>query len=248
MEKGLQLIKNRLQHRCFLVKIASFLRRPILKNICEWLLLLLVMTDSKWLENPWRNDFLTCSKLFGQKRLGHKTQSTPSLCQSFGSKSRFSNYWGISLFSIAGKVLTTIVRSDIAGINEAKLWEAKANFCQEWRFLNQILCLIKCLKVILDRDSVSANFLLILQLIYIRNTKTPSGLPCRPLIWAWQLSGSIYIPNQNQQQNQQIDNQNPALLCCFFKIFDGGSWFYLSTSVSGKDLLELHLFQQYGFF
>ena len=28
-------IKKRLQHRCFLVKFAKFLRTPILKNICE---------------------------------------------------------------------------------------------------------------------------------------------------------------------------------------------------------------------
>ena len=35
---GLQacnFIKNRPQHRCFPVKIAKFLRLPILKNICE---------------------------------------------------------------------------------------------------------------------------------------------------------------------------------------------------------------------
>ena len=32
-------IKKRLQHRCFPVNIAKFLRNPILKNICEQLLL-----------------------------------------------------------------------------------------------------------------------------------------------------------------------------------------------------------------
>ena len=32
-------IKKRLQHRCFPVIIAKFLRIPILKNICERLLL-----------------------------------------------------------------------------------------------------------------------------------------------------------------------------------------------------------------
>ena len=32
-------IKKRLWHRCFPVNIAKFLRKPILKNICEWLLL-----------------------------------------------------------------------------------------------------------------------------------------------------------------------------------------------------------------
>ena len=33
------LIKNRLQHRCFLMSIVKFSRTPILKNICERLLL-----------------------------------------------------------------------------------------------------------------------------------------------------------------------------------------------------------------
>ena len=33
--------KKRLQHRCFPVNITKFLRAPILKNICRWLLLLL---------------------------------------------------------------------------------------------------------------------------------------------------------------------------------------------------------------
>ena len=37
--KRLQLIKKRLQHRCFPVKFVNFLRTPILKNICERLLL-----------------------------------------------------------------------------------------------------------------------------------------------------------------------------------------------------------------
>ena len=32
-------IKKRFQHKYFLVNIAKFLRTPILKNICEWLLL-----------------------------------------------------------------------------------------------------------------------------------------------------------------------------------------------------------------
>ena len=32
-------IKKRLQHRCFAVNIAKFLRTPILKNICKWQLL-----------------------------------------------------------------------------------------------------------------------------------------------------------------------------------------------------------------
>ena len=35
-------IKNRLQHRCFFVSIAKFLRTLILKSISEWLLLFLM--------------------------------------------------------------------------------------------------------------------------------------------------------------------------------------------------------------
>ena len=36
------LLKKRLQHRCFPVKVAKFLRIPILKNICERLLVNIV--------------------------------------------------------------------------------------------------------------------------------------------------------------------------------------------------------------
>ena len=32
-------IKKRLEHRCFSMKLAKFLRTPTLKNICKWLLL-----------------------------------------------------------------------------------------------------------------------------------------------------------------------------------------------------------------
>ena len=38
--KACNIIKKRLQHRCFPVKYAKFLRTPILKNICERLSLL----------------------------------------------------------------------------------------------------------------------------------------------------------------------------------------------------------------
>ena len=38
---GLAFIKESLQHSCFSVKVAKFLRTPILKNICERLLLLI---------------------------------------------------------------------------------------------------------------------------------------------------------------------------------------------------------------
>ena len=37
--KACNFVNNKLQHRCFLVNIAKFLRTPILKNICERLLL-----------------------------------------------------------------------------------------------------------------------------------------------------------------------------------------------------------------
>ena len=37
--KATNVIKKRLQHRCFSVSIAKFSRAPILKNICKWLLL-----------------------------------------------------------------------------------------------------------------------------------------------------------------------------------------------------------------
>ena len=37
--KACNFIKKRLQHRHFSVNIAKFLRTPILKNICKWLLL-----------------------------------------------------------------------------------------------------------------------------------------------------------------------------------------------------------------
>ena len=41
-------VKKRLQLRCFPVNIAKFLRTPILKNICKWLLL----SVSIGLQNP----------------------------------------------------------------------------------------------------------------------------------------------------------------------------------------------------
>ena len=37
--KACNFIKNKLQQMCFPVKFANFLRKTILKNICEWLLL-----------------------------------------------------------------------------------------------------------------------------------------------------------------------------------------------------------------
>ena len=44
--KASNIIKNRLQHRCFPVKFAKFLRTPILNNICERLLLLSVTSEA----------------------------------------------------------------------------------------------------------------------------------------------------------------------------------------------------------
>ena len=42
------LLKKRLWHRCFSVKYVKFLRAPILKSICEWLLLyFLLLTNYK---------------------------------------------------------------------------------------------------------------------------------------------------------------------------------------------------------
>ena len=35
-----RFIKKRLKHTCFPMNIAKFFRTPILKNICEWLLLM----------------------------------------------------------------------------------------------------------------------------------------------------------------------------------------------------------------
>ena len=40
---ALYFFEKRLQRRCFPVNIAKFLRVPILKNICKWLLLNLVL-------------------------------------------------------------------------------------------------------------------------------------------------------------------------------------------------------------
>ena len=48
---GLQacsFIKKRLQHSCFLMNIAKFLRTPVLKNICERLLLRVYPFMSVW--------------------------------------------------------------------------------------------------------------------------------------------------------------------------------------------------------
>ena len=60
---GLQacdFIKNRLQFRCFVVNIVKFLRTPVLKNICERLLLTckqLLLTTNMISTLNWSSDF-----------------------------------------------------------------------------------------------------------------------------------------------------------------------------------------------
>ena len=71
---GLQpsnFIKERLQHRCFPVNNAEFLRTPILKSICERLLLLIVIFSQENnniqrcldMSDPKLNKKLTCVML-----------------------------------------------------------------------------------------------------------------------------------------------------------------------------------------
>ena len=43
--RACDFIKKSLQHRCFPVIIAKFMRTPIPKNICEWLVLNALTTD-----------------------------------------------------------------------------------------------------------------------------------------------------------------------------------------------------------
>ena len=43
--KACNVIEKRLRHKCFLVKFAKFSRTPILKNICEQLLLSSLLTS-----------------------------------------------------------------------------------------------------------------------------------------------------------------------------------------------------------
>ena len=62
-------IKKKLQHSCFPVKFAKFLKTPILKNICERLLLNL----SRCYASPW-NDFKETYKT--EKRIFKMAKST----------------------------------------------------------------------------------------------------------------------------------------------------------------------------
>ena len=48
--KACDFIQKRLQHSCFSMNIGKFLRTPILKNICEWLLLTRASFRSSHLE------------------------------------------------------------------------------------------------------------------------------------------------------------------------------------------------------
>ena len=49
--KAGNLIKKRLQHRCFPVNIAKFVVTPVLKNSCVWLLLKMII-QKDFLEKP----------------------------------------------------------------------------------------------------------------------------------------------------------------------------------------------------
>ena len=57
-------IKKRLQHRCFSVNIAKYLRTPILKNFCKWLLLMIFNLFLK----IWDFEFGDSYKLISYKR------------------------------------------------------------------------------------------------------------------------------------------------------------------------------------
>ena len=124
------------------------------------------------LGRPWLNICTTYIKAFGQKRLCHKTGRTPSLCQK--RKKRCFNYCGISLFSIAGKVLTTIVRSCITGGSEANFREAQASFClgdAQTRYS----VFAKSLETALEMDRVMALYFFILLQLSTCSTRLPLG-------------------------------------------------------------------------
>ena len=124
------------------------------------------------LGRPWLNICTTYIKAFGQKRLCHKTGRTPSLCQK--RKKRCFNFCGISLFSIAGKVLTTIVRSCITGGSEANFREAQASFClgdPQTRYS----VFAKSLETALEMDRVMALYFFILLQLSTCSTRLPLG-------------------------------------------------------------------------
>ena len=59
--KPCNFVKKRLQHKCFPMNIAKFLRTPLLKNICELLLLHLFLIKTR--------DAFAAVKLFIKKAL-----------------------------------------------------------------------------------------------------------------------------------------------------------------------------------
>ena len=140
--------------------------------------------DTTRLGSPWLNICRTCSKSFGQKRC-HKTGRTPSLCQSSkkGSKREFFSYCGINLFFIAGKVLTTIIRSSVTSEHEVDLRVAEASFQKGQGWLDKIfnLCQIfgRCIRNGQGFGCVFLYFAAAFNLVH----KNPFGLGCWLLVF-----------------------------------------------------------------
>ena len=64
LESVLNFIKKRLKERCFPVKFTKFLRTPILKNICERLLLTMELFLNKDIRQlSWLSNILVLTKL-----------------------------------------------------------------------------------------------------------------------------------------------------------------------------------------
>ena len=74
--KACNFVKKRLQHRCFPVKFSKFLRTPILKNICEQLLLGLLIQIKKVTFNTF-DDFYTFYDFFLKKKKKRKEKIPP---------------------------------------------------------------------------------------------------------------------------------------------------------------------------
>ena len=68
------LFKKILQHRCFPVNIAKFLRSPILKNICQWLLLTFFNPRLWNFDDVYWKFTYTLSYLFGNSTALYKFQ------------------------------------------------------------------------------------------------------------------------------------------------------------------------------
>ena len=73
LENTRNFIKKRLQQRCFPVNITKFLRTPILKNVCEQLVLFIILTTVLFLPVNVRK------KIFFQKLI---TESAGALQRS----------------------------------------------------------------------------------------------------------------------------------------------------------------------